>query len=142
MLNSYWINQDGVYKYYEVILVDPNHKAVSIGDHVRCISAYVDQIRRDARINWIAKPVHKKREARGLTSVGKQVCLVIEMLLRHSNDFVRTAGLAKATDTTTRLVWRHGKGTTSSACVGTDDSAVLRVRFFIIVMIRNKVLPY
>lgn len=31
MLNSYWINQDGVYKYYEVILVDPNHKAVSIG---------------------------------------------------------------------------------------------------------------
>ena len=30
MLNSYWINQDGVYKYYEVILVDPNHKAVSI----------------------------------------------------------------------------------------------------------------
>ena len=31
VLNSYWINQDGVYKYYEVILVDPNHKAVSIG---------------------------------------------------------------------------------------------------------------
>ena len=28
VLNSYWINQDGVYKYYEVILVDPNHKAV------------------------------------------------------------------------------------------------------------------
>jgi hypothetical protein len=31
VLNSYWINQDGVYKYYEVILVDPNHKGVSIG---------------------------------------------------------------------------------------------------------------
>ena len=29
VLNSYWINQDGVYKYYEVILVDPHHKAVS-----------------------------------------------------------------------------------------------------------------
>ena len=29
VLNSYWVNQDGVYKYYEVILVDPNHKAVS-----------------------------------------------------------------------------------------------------------------
>jgi len=56
VLNSYWINQDGVYKYYEVILVDPNHKA----------------IRRDARINWITKPVHKRREARGLTSIGKQ----------------------------------------------------------------------
>ena len=31
-MNSYWINQDGVYKYYEVILVDPNHKAVSVDD--------------------------------------------------------------------------------------------------------------
>jgi large subunit ribosomal protein L15e len=30
VLNSYWINQDGVYKYYEVILVDPNHKAVRL----------------------------------------------------------------------------------------------------------------
>lgn len=30
VLNSYWINQDGIYKYYEVILVDPNHKAVSV----------------------------------------------------------------------------------------------------------------
>lgn len=29
VLNSYWVNQDGVYKYYEVILVDPSHKAVS-----------------------------------------------------------------------------------------------------------------
>ncbi|GAA6058679.1 hypothetical protein JCM10212_003367 [Sporobolomyces blumeae] len=56
VLNSYWINQDGVYKYYEVILVDPHHKA----------------IRRDARINWICNPVHKRREARGLTSAGKQ----------------------------------------------------------------------
>ncbi|TCD71509.1 60S ribosomal protein L15 [Steccherinum ochraceum] len=56
VLNSYWINQDGVYKYYEVILVDPSHKA----------------IRRDPRINWITKPVHKHRESRGLTSVGKQ----------------------------------------------------------------------
>ena len=43
LLNSYWINQDSTYKYYEVILVDPEHKA----------------IRRDPRINWIVKPVHK-----------------------------------------------------------------------------------
>lgn len=43
MLNSYWINQDSTYKYYEVILVDPQHKA----------------IRRDPRINWIVNPVHK-----------------------------------------------------------------------------------
>jgi len=47
--------------------------------------------------------------------------------------------LAKATDTTTRLVWRHGKGTTSSACAGTDDSTVLRVRFLIIAVITKSV---
>ncbi|KAI8063321.1 ribosomal protein L15e [Gongronella butleri] len=56
VLNSYWINQDSTYKYFEVILVDPSHKA----------------IRRDARINWIANAVHKRREARGLTAIGKK----------------------------------------------------------------------
>lgn len=25
VLNSYWINQDATYKYFEVILVDPSH---------------------------------------------------------------------------------------------------------------------
>ena len=38
VLNSYWVAQDATFKYYEVILVDPFHKA----------------IRRDPRINWIA----------------------------------------------------------------------------------------
>ncbi|KAL4822010.1 ribosomal L15-domain-containing protein [Aspergillus spinulosporus] len=56
VLNSYWINQDSTYKYFEVILVDPQHKA----------------IRRDPRINWICNAVHKHREARGLTSTGKK----------------------------------------------------------------------
>ena len=56
VLNSYWVNQDSTYKYFEVILVDPSHKA----------------IRRDARYNWIVNPVHKHREARGLTSAGKK----------------------------------------------------------------------
>ncbi|KAG5191189.1 ribosomal protein L15e, partial [Tribonema minus] len=55
VLNSYWVNQDATYKYYEVILVDPQHKA----------------IRNDSRINWIAKPVMKHRECRGLTSAGR-----------------------------------------------------------------------
>ena len=45
VLNSYWINQDSTYKYFEVILVDPQHKA----------------IRKDPRINWIVNPVHKVR---------------------------------------------------------------------------------
>jgi large subunit ribosomal protein L15e len=56
VLNSYWINQDGVYKYYEVICVDPSHNA----------------IRRDPRINWIVNAVHKHREVRGLTASGKK----------------------------------------------------------------------
>jgi len=28
VLNSYWVNQDSTYKYYEVVLVDPAHNAV------------------------------------------------------------------------------------------------------------------
>eukprot|EP00128_Syssomonas_multiformis_P007045 Colp12_sorted_trinity150504_noHs@32184 len=56
VLNSYWVNQDATYKYFEVILVDPNHVA----------------IRNDPRINWIVAPVHKHRERRGLTSAGKK----------------------------------------------------------------------
>ncbi|KAJ1960452.1 60S ribosomal protein L15 [Dipsacomyces acuminosporus] len=56
VLNSYWVNQDATYKFYEVILVDPSHNA----------------IRRDPRISWIAKAVHKRREARGLTAAGRK----------------------------------------------------------------------
>jgi len=56
VLNTYWINQDARYKYFEVILVDPFHNA----------------IRNDPRINWITKPVFKHRELRGLTAAGKK----------------------------------------------------------------------
>ena len=56
VLNSYWVGQDATNKFFEVILVDTFHKA----------------IRRDAKINWIAKPPHKRREQRGLTSAGKK----------------------------------------------------------------------
>merc|ERR1712034_272148 len=54
VLNSYWICQDSTYMYYEVIMVDPMHKA----------------IRRDPRINWICKAVMKHRELRGQTAAG------------------------------------------------------------------------
>mmetsp|Transcript_17141 Transcript_17141/g.28651 ORF Transcript_17141/g.28651 Transcript_17141/m.28651 type:complete len:206 (+) Transcript_17141:53-670(+) len=56
VLNSYWVNQDATYKYFEVILLDPNHVV----------------IRNDPRINWICKPVMKHRERRGLTSAGRK----------------------------------------------------------------------
>ncbi|MCI3325512.1 50S ribosomal protein L15e, partial [Escherichia coli] len=55
VLNSYWVCEDSTYKFFEVILVDPFHKA----------------IRRDPKANWICNPVHKHRELRGLTSAGK-----------------------------------------------------------------------
>ncbi|KAA8896467.1 ribosomal protein L15e [Sphaerosporella brunnea] len=56
VLNSYWVNQDACWKYFEVILVDPFHKA----------------IRRDPRMNWICYPQQKRRECRGKTSAGKK----------------------------------------------------------------------
>jgi len=56
VLNSYWVNQDSTFKFFEVILVDPSHAL----------------IRSDQRINWIAKPAHKHRELRGLTGEGKR----------------------------------------------------------------------
>ena len=55
VLNSYWVNQDSAYKYFEVIMVDPAHTAV----------------RKDPRVNWIVAPVMKHRELRGLTSAGR-----------------------------------------------------------------------
>merc|ERR1712203_1126369 len=36
VLNSYWIGQDASFKFFEIVMVDPSHKA----------------IRRDPRINW------------------------------------------------------------------------------------------
>merc|ERR1719396_219762 len=56
VLNSYWVTQDAVHKWYEVILVDPMHKC----------------IRDDPRINWICKPVMKHRELRGQTAAGRK----------------------------------------------------------------------
>lgn len=55
VLNSYWVNQDSAYKYFEIIMVDPAHTAV----------------RKDPRVNWIVAPVMKHRELRGLTSAGR-----------------------------------------------------------------------
>eukprot|EP00241_Pyramimonas_parkeae_P011229 CAMPEP_0114226850 /NCGR_PEP_ID=MMETSP0058-20121206/1463_1 /TAXON_ID=36894 /ORGANISM="Pyramimonas parkeae, CCMP726" /LENGTH=204 /DNA_ID=CAMNT_0001337625 /DNA_START=42 /DNA_END=656 /DNA_ORIENTATION=+ len=56
VLNSYWVNQDSTYKYFEVVMIDPMHKV----------------IRQDPRISWIVNPVHKHRELRGLTSAGRK----------------------------------------------------------------------
>jgi len=56
VLSSYWVNDDSTYKFFEVILVDPAHKA----------------IRKDPRINWICQAKHKHRENHGKTSSGRK----------------------------------------------------------------------
>ncbi len=56
VLNSYFAEEDGVHRWYEVILVDPVHPV----------------IKSDKKINWICEPQHKGRVFRGLTSAGKK----------------------------------------------------------------------
>jgi len=68
VLNSYWVNQDSTYKFYEVIMIDPSHSA----------------IRNDPRINWLVDPVHKHREMRGLTATGKKARGVAYKGNRHT----------------------------------------------------------
>lgn len=57
VLNSYWVGEDGQYKWFEVILVDPAHPS----------------IQRDEDINWICARSQGGRVHRGLTSAGKKV---------------------------------------------------------------------
>ncbi|MGP6219766.1 50S ribosomal protein L15e [Caldiplasma sukawensis] len=54
VLNSYYVGEDGFYKYYEVMLVDKN----------------VPEVYNDKRISWIGEPQNKGRVYRGLTSAG------------------------------------------------------------------------
>lgn len=56
VLNSYYVGEDGQHKYFEVIMVDPNHPAIV----------------NDMDLNWIVSEKHKKRALRGLTSQGKK----------------------------------------------------------------------
>ncbi|MEM3609031.1 MAG: 50S ribosomal protein L15e [Candidatus Bathyarchaeia archaeon] len=57
VLNSYWVGEDGRSKWFEVLMVDPNHPA----------------IKADKDINWICQKQHRGRVFRGLTSAGKKV---------------------------------------------------------------------
>jgi large subunit ribosomal protein L15e len=51
VLNSYYVGEDGIQKYFEVILVDPMHPS----------------IRADKELNWICR-ISRGRAFRGLTS--------------------------------------------------------------------------
>lgn len=56
MLNSYWVGDDGLSKWYEVIMVDPNHPVIES----------------DKNLNWICTPKNNRRVFRGKTSAGKK----------------------------------------------------------------------
>ena len=57
VLNSYWVGEDGRSKWFEVILVDPNHPV----------------IKSDKDVCWITQKQHRNRALRSLTSAGKKV---------------------------------------------------------------------
>ena len=57
VLNSYWVGEDGVSKWFEIVLVDPQHPS----------------IKADKDINWICQKQHTGRVFRSLTSAGKKV---------------------------------------------------------------------
>lgn len=56
VLNSYYVGEDGVQFWYEVIMVDPKNPSIMS----------------DPSINWICNPQHGGRAFRGLTSSGKK----------------------------------------------------------------------
>jgi large subunit ribosomal protein L15e len=56
LLNSYWVARDGMYFWYEAILVDPNHPVIKADEH----------------INWICEKKNQARVFHGRTSVGRK----------------------------------------------------------------------
>ncbi|MEM2261866.1 MAG: 50S ribosomal protein L15e, partial [Ignisphaera sp.] len=54
--NSYYVGEDGLYKYYEVIMVDPSHPAIL----------------NDPDINWIANTSQRGRVFRGKTGAARK----------------------------------------------------------------------
>ena len=57
VLNSYWVGEDGVSKWFEVIMVDPHHPVIKADENIR----------------WIGQKQHRRRAFRSLTSAGKKV---------------------------------------------------------------------
>ncbi|WP_247729461.1 50S ribosomal protein L15e [Halovivax limisalsi] len=55
VLASYWVGEDGSQKWFEVILLDPEHPAIENDDD----------------LNWICGADQKNRAFRGLTNAGK-----------------------------------------------------------------------
>lgn len=55
VIGSYWVGEDGHYKYFEAVLIDPSNPS----------------IKKDSKTSWVSGNAHKGRVYRGLTSAGK-----------------------------------------------------------------------
>lgn len=55
VLGSYWVGEDGQFRYFEIVLIDPSHPAVA----------------RDRILKWVTKPANRSRVHRGLSPSGK-----------------------------------------------------------------------
>ncbi len=69
VLNSYWVGQDGRHKFFEVILIDPQHPVIAKDPRTSWVS--IKEYRGDD-IFYIKNPVHRGRVHRGLTSSGRK----------------------------------------------------------------------
>ncbi len=56
VLCSYWLWEDGQYKYFEIILIDPDNP----------------HVKKDKELNWICAKQHSGRVYRGLTPSGRK----------------------------------------------------------------------
>ncbi len=69
VLNSYWVGQDGRHKFFEIILVDPQHPAIAKDPRTSWLS--IREYRGDD-VFYLKNPVHRGRVHRGLTSAGRK----------------------------------------------------------------------
>lgn len=56
VLNSYWVAEDAIYKWYEIIMIDKTHPAILA----------------DPNLKWIKDSANRRRVFRGLTSAGRK----------------------------------------------------------------------
>jgi len=49
VLGSYWVGEDGMYKWYEVVLVDPHHPSIKSDPERNWVSGYYKKIKKKRR---------------------------------------------------------------------------------------------
>merc|ERR1711982_287413 len=98
VLSSYWVGQDSTYKYFEVIMIDIHHKAIT----------------RDPKINWMCGNVQKHRELRGLTTAKN-----------HPEDLEKDASLPKLRVV---LAVLPGFARTPSSCAGSGNFRLVEIK--------------